>query len=327
MLGGGSLCLVQFPFSPIFKAIYASSTVTTHSRIVPDILSQRFSQEEAIRILAKAGYDAYDISLFSMLRDDDIFNSDDYLDYVNKLKAVAEECGIVCNQAHAPFPSSKADDSYNQTVFGRIIRSMEIAATLGAKQIVVHPVQHLPYAQNAHTLKEWNKQFYGTLIPLAERLGIRIATENMWHVRQLYNALDPYDNPITESTCSSPEEFCEYVDMMDSRWLTACLDIGHVPLIGGNLPTMIKALGKHRLQALHVHDNDWKNDLHHFPYTHRINFNEVTDALREIGYEGDLTFEANNSFRLLPEELYFPAMQYLCAIGRHLAAQIEGKTA
>ena len=63
-----------------------------------DVLAQRFSQEEAIRILAKAGYDAYDISLFSMLRDDDVFNSDSYLDYTLKLKAIAQECGIVCNQ-------------------------------------------------------------------------------------------------------------------------------------------------------------------------------------------------------------------------------------
>lgn len=292
-----------------------------------EVIDDRFGLEQAIAMIAKAGFTAFDLSLFSSCQKGGYFDAEDWRERAQRVRDAADAAGIPCNQSHAPFASSFYDMERTKEQYGWIVRAIEVAAIVGADIIVVHPVQHLPYAQNAHTLKEWNKQFYGTLIPLAERLGIRIATENMWHVRQLYNALDPYDNPITESTCSSPEEFCEYVDMMDSRWLTACLDIGHVPLIGGNLPTMIKALGKHRLQALHVHDNDWKNDLHHFPYTHRINFNEVTDALREIGYEGDLTFEANNSFRLLPEELYFPAMQYLCAIGRHLAAQIEGKNA
>jgi sugar phosphate isomerase/epimerase len=128
-----------------------------------DVLAQRFSQEEAIRILAKAGYDAFDISLFSMLRDDDIFNSDSYLDYTLRLKEIAQECGIVCNQAHAPFPSSKGDDVYNATIFPRIVRAMEIAATLGAKQIIVHPVQHLYYLENAAALKQMNHTFYKAL--------------------------------------------------------------------------------------------------------------------------------------------------------------------
>ena len=287
-------------------------------------LDERFgSVDEAIRMIAKAGFTAYDLSLFSSCQKGGWFDADDWQERAKHVRAVADEAGIPCNQAHAPFASSFLDMERTKEQFGWIVRAIQVAAIAGADIIVVHPVQHLPYAQNAHILKEWNKEFYGRLIPIAEEAGIRIATENMWHVRQLYDAADWHDNPITESTCSSPAEFCEYIDMMDSHWLTACLDLGHVPLIGGKLPEMIKALGKKRLQALHVHDNDWKQDLHVFPYTRRTDFGEVTAALREIGYEGDLTFEANNSFHPLPDDLLFPAMQYLCAIGRSLCAQIE----
>lgn len=289
-----------------------------------EYIDDRFGLEKTIQMIAEAGFTAFDLTLCQSCQKGGLFDCDDWREKAQHLREVADAAGIACNQAHAPFGSSFMDQARTVEQYGWIVRAIQVAAIVGADIIVVHPVQHLPYAQNAHILKEWNKQFYGKLIPIAKEAGIRIATENMWHVRQLYDAVDWNDNPITESTCSSPAEFCEYVDMMDSHWLTACLDIGHVPLIGGKIPPMIKALGKDRLQALHVHDNDWKRDLHVFPYTHRIDFGEVTTALREIGYEGDLTFEVNNAFVPLPDDLVFPAMQYLCAIGNSLKKQIVG---
>ncbi len=283
-----------------------------------DVLSRRFSQEEAIRILANAGFDAYDISLFSMLRDDDIFNSDHYLEYTQRLRAVAEDCGIVCNQAHAPFPSSKNDDAYNTTTFSRIVRSMEIAATLGAKQIIVHPVQHLYYLENAATLKEMNHTFYTALQPYCEKFGIRVALENMFQG-------DPNRKIIVSSTCNEPDEFCAYLDALPAEHFTACLDIGHCGLVGQNAAGFIRRLGHDRLGALHVHDNDFHRDAHTLPFMGALDWNAITDALAEIRYKGEFTLEADNFFARIPNELLPQAVSLMYTTARYLANQVEDK--
>ena len=285
-----------------------------------DVLSHRFSQEQAIRILAEAGFDAYDISLFSMLRDDDIFNSEHYLDYTKQLRATAEVCGIICNQAHAPFPSSKNDDVYNTTIFSRIVRSMEIAATLGAKQIIVHPVQHLYYLENAAELKEMNHTFYTALQPYCEKFGIRVALENMFQG-------DPNRRVIVSSTCNEPDEFCTYLDALPAKHFTACLDIGHCGLVGQNAANFIRKLGHDRLGALHVHDNDYHHDLHTLPFMGAIDWNAITDALADIRYKGEFTLEADNFLARLPNELLPQASAMMYRVAKYLGDEIERKMA
>ena len=55
---------------------------------------------------------------------------------------------------------------------------------------------------------------------------------------------------------------------------------------------MIKALGP-RLQALHIHDNDRWHDSHQIPFSMDIDFEAMIKALKEIGYSGYLTLEAD----------------------------------
>ena len=55
---------------------------------------------------------------------------------------------------------------------------------------------------------------------------------------------------------------------------------------------MIRALG-HRLQALHIHDNDRWHDSHQIPFSMSIDFAPIAAALKEIGYKGWFTLEAD----------------------------------
>jgi excinuclease ABC subunit B len=82
---------------------------------------------------------------------------------------------------------------------------MEIAAILGAKIIVVHPKQHLEYAEYSKELFEMNVEFYKSLIPYCEKFGIKVATENMWQ-------WDNVNKKIIDSVCSKPQEFCDLID-------------------------------------------------------------------------------------------------------------------
>ena len=105
-------------------------------------IGARISDAKTIELIAKSGFDAIDYSMFKMKKEDCILNTNEYEKYALGLKRLAGECGIFFNQAHAPFPSYKSDDSkYNKATFEKIIRAMEIASILGAKHIVVHPIQ------------------------------------------------------------------------------------------------------------------------------------------------------------------------------------------
>ncbi len=282
-----------------------------------DLLGQRHGDEEAIRLLAGAGFDAFDFSFFQMFSKKNYeMNRPDFRDYAKRLRAVADECGIRCNQAHAPFASSTGNPERDEEIFQAILRSMEAASILGAKSIVVHPVQHLPYVTHAKELKELNMAFYRRLIPYCEKWGVRAACENMWQRNKA-------SGRIVDSVCASAREFCEYLDTLDSPWVVACLDIGHVALVDYDLPSYIHTLGNRRLQALHVHDNDLYDDTHTLPFTQKMEFSGLISALKEIGYQGDFTFEADNFLRKMPPELEADALRFLERVGRYFVARIE----
>lgn len=282
-----------------------------------DFLSRRFGEEDAIRMLARAGFDAYDYSQFAMLEDaSHPMNQPDYADYIRHLRQVADDCGIVCNQSHAPYPSSWQEQEKTDAVFQKLIRSMEAAAMLGAKVIVVHPMQHLRYLGNEDTLRKMNIDFYQSLIPYARQFGIRIATENMWQ----------YERHVVHSCCSRPEEFCDYIDSANSPWLVACLDVGHASLVHQDLSEMIHKLGRNRLQALHVHDTDYIADLHTLPFMAKMDFKVITDALHDIGYEGDLTLEASTFCDRVPDGLIPSALRFMADAARYLADCVQGTT-
>lgn len=282
-----------------------------------DVFARRFGDEEAIRRIAKAGFDAFDLSLFAMnSKPDHPLNREGYQDYAKHLRAVARECGIVCNQSHAPFPSSVGDETRDEQIFQSIVRAMESAAIVGAKVIVVHPKQHLDYRTHAAELKEMNMAFYRRLIPYCEKFGIQVATENMWQ----YNKTAGH---IRDSVCSRPQEFLDYLEELDSPWIVACLDVGHVLLTSEDLPHCIRTLGAKHLRALHVHDNNHKEDSHTMPYLGKIDFTELTSTLKEIGYQGDFTFEADEFYAGMPEELLPEASALLHKTGRYLMSQIS----
>jgi len=280
-----------------------------------DYLARKFGHERAIEIIADSGFDAIDLSLFDMKKDDSVFMQDDYREYVIKLKSLAEGRGLFFNQAHAPFPCSKDDETYNAMIFDRIVRSIEIAGLIGAKCIIVHPMHHLPYAEHAEELKAMNMEFYRRLAPHAKKAGVKIALENMWQ-------RNPETKEIIVSACSRTKEFADWIDTLNDDCFTACLDLGHCGLYGFDAAESIKGLG-HRLGALHVHDNDYQSDAHTAPYLGKMHWDTICDALAKSGYSGELTLEADNFFNHFEENFSPEAAKFLHAIGRDLIKRIE----
>lgn len=281
------------------------------------VLRKNFTEKETIKILADAGYDCIDFSFISNEKDLLVENKDYYINMAPELKDYAQSLGVYFNQAHAPFPSTVGDENVDKVIFKSIINSMEIASKLGVKTIVVHPVQHLKYSENKERLKEMNYEFYSLLVPYCEKFNINVAAENMWQAEQ-----NDGHTKIVHSTCADSGEFKEYIDMIDSPRIVACLDVGHCALVGEDIENMIHTLGSKRLKALHIHDVDFVRDCHNLPGLEKMDFGVIVKALSDIGYEGEFTLEADSFLKGFEKEFMPYAAQFMAKRARFLADMI-----
>lgn len=266
-------------------------------------------EEKAIEYYAKAGFDAWDFSMFSMckydwtnntlLENDHPLASDDYLKFAKRLKKVADDCGIECNQSHAPFPTKCSE------IRSFYKRAIECTAVAGGKICIIHPHNDLS--------PEGNAEIYMELLPFAKEYGVKIATENMFNWDCALDMMRP-------AACSSPESFVSHLDAVGDEYLTACLDIGHAEMLGTGTSAveMIRALGN-RLTALHIHDNDKRHDRHQIPFSMDIDFTEIVRALKEIDYKGYFTLEADACLRAYTAENVFDGVKCLYDSAKRLA--------
>jgi len=270
-------------------------------------------EQKAVEYIAKAGFDGWDFSMFDMCRydwslnsvveEDHPLNGPDYLKFARRLKQIGLDNGIVCNQSHAPFPTS------DLKIRSYLKRAIECTAEAGGTICIIHPDNNLNAEQNA--------EFYGELLPFAKEHGVKIATENMW-------SWDRAANQASFAACSTPESFNAHLDAVDDDFFVACLDIGHAEMRGVNTSAveMIEALGS-RLQALHIHDNDQWKDTHQIPFSMNINFDAVVKALKKIGYSGWFTLEADRYLKNHTQETVFDGICDLAQSAKKLAQMFE----
>ena len=252
-----------------------STEIGTASRVVGD--------QKAVELCARAGFDAWDFSMFTVFHfdwsawkatlTDHPLAGPGYVRYARELRRIGEDNGIFCNQSHAPFPSTAPG------IRSFLKRAIESTAEAGGRICVIHPDNNRSAEENA--------EMYWDLLPFAKEHGVKIATENMWN----WDHLQDHSVP---AACSASDDFCRHIDVVNDPYLVACLDIGHAEMkgSGSGAVNMIHALGP-RLQALHIHDNDLWHDHHQIPFTGQIDFPAVVRALKEVGYSGDFTMEAD----------------------------------
>lgn len=269
-------------------------------------IAKQFGFTKSISMMADAGFDALDFSAF----DEEYFTDAHDKAFYTDARKLAEDRGLFFNQAHAPFPSSYGDKIKDEERFNHIVASMKHASWLGVKNIVVHPCQHLEYVRPGvpEKLFELNMDFYSRLLPYCEEYNIRVAVENMWQ----------YPQTVSHSTCSRPAEFLRYLNELNNDHFVACLDTGHALLVKEKPDDMVRILGSRHLQCLHVHDIDGIHDSHTLPYYGITDWQSFMEALADIDYQGELTFEASNFFKNVPAPLLSESLRYMVAVGRHM---------
>jgi len=274
--------------------------------------AKHIGEEKTIEYLAKAGFDAWDFSMFSMCKYDWETNKlidsghplagNDYLKFARRLKQIGLDNGIVCNQSHAPFPTRVPE------IRAHYKRAIECTAEAGGSICIIHPDNNKSHEENA--------EVYFELLPFAKECGVKIATENWnWNGEK---------DEASFAACATPESFNAHLDAVNDDFFVACLDIGHAEMRGYNTSAveMIKALGS-RLQALHIHDNDKWHDSHQIPFSMDIDFEGVVKALKEINYKGFFTLEADRFLSDYTSENVFEGIKKLAVSAKKLSQMFE----
>ncbi len=269
--------------------------------------AKRFGDEQAIKMIKDAGFDGYDFSMFE--HNQQFWDSDNWQKYAENLRRTADNVGISCLQMHAPSPMMRTIE-HVVPLEKTFLRAIDISDILGCKMLVVHPGSFLSAQEN-------KKYIYDKILPYAKKKGVNIATENMFKWK------DASETETVPSACGTAKDFIEHIDLINDENFVACMDIGHAEMVNceGSVK-IIRALGK-RIKCLHVHDNDLFDDLHTFPFCGKINWTEVTKALKDVGYSGHFTFEADAFMKNYPDELIPACLTLLEKTGRYLIDLIE----
>jgi hexulose-6-phosphate isomerase len=255
MAGAGNLAAARLP---IRKGVYVS-------------MLPKGSWEERFRLARAVGFEDVELATTPDLKE------------AEAAKTAAQAAGVrihsVMNQAHWKFPLSSPDPAVVAQSIQGMETSLQNAQFWGADTVLLVPAvvnQEVGYKD------AWDRsvQAIRKMLPLAEKLKIIIAVENVWNKFLL-----------------SPIEFADYVDQFKSPWVKAYFDVGNIVLYG--FPQdWIRTLGK-RIVKLHFKDFSFRRD----PAIKKsaadfcalregdVDWKAVHQALAGIGYQGTATVE------------------------------------
>ncbi len=251
----------------------------------------------AIKQAKEYGLDAVELTFGEIIKED---MTEAELDEVKKC---ADENGIKLKTMATGFywgASLAAEDEEERArAMAFTEKYLKAAARLGVESILVIPGSvEIPWDENAKTVPYdivWNNSIASLkkLAPLAEKLSVNIALENVWNNFLL-----------------SPIEMKYYLDTIGSDNIGSYFDVGNVVRVG--VPEhWIKILGS-RIKAIHIKNykrEDACGGLHGFGdniLEGEINFDSLKEALVDSNYSGPITAEMIPFSRLpdlvLPDE-------------------------
>ena len=205
-----------------------------------------------------------------------------------KIAAYAKEKGVglrtLASGNYGAMSLGADDETERANAVAFTKKYLQIAAWIGAETILVVPgsttVAWDPSRPKVSYGRCWEQSTKSIreLLPLAEKLGVNIALENVW-MRFLL----------------SPMEWKLFLDQFDSDRIGMYLDVGNC-LIYLPAEDYVELLGK-RVKAIHI--KNWKSEdcgggLHGFGDSLKVgdvDFKAVFAALEKVGYAGTFTAE------------------------------------
>lgn len=260
------------------------------------LLQRKYGVRRALEIAAEIGADAVDFSLCSTydVRDKNSvydMSDDEIVKHFTELKEYADGLGIEIAQTHGRGEGYKNIEDEDTVLLKNIQKDCLATSVLGAPVCVIHAVTNIFMGPQADPdlMRDLNFRLFNESLEFAKKYNIKIATETFGDAPG-YDMCDFFGN--IDEFLNSYNRVCSVGNNAD--YFTICADTGHSnKATRYNNPSsadVIRILGKN-VTCLHLNDNDTFTDQHKIPMTGTIDWDDVFDALDEIGYSGYYNME------------------------------------
>lgn len=190
--------------------------------------------------------------------------------------SIIRKSGLIYQSIHAPFNKAAAlweDNAEGDEFLALLTRCLHDCAENDVPIMIVHPI----IGMDKHTPNEIGIERFGKLVREAERVGVKIAFENLEGIEYLKAIIAAYNSSPAVGYCwDTGHEMC-YNYSQD------------VPLLFGK-----------KLIATHLNDNfgmtdpavmTWHDDAHMMPYDGQADWHGIAERLCRSDYHDILTFE------------------------------------
>lgn len=289
----------------------------------------------SMKYIKECGFESVDYNINSLFRasfDEENLTSffdksiEELKEYYRPLKEAMIKNGVTMGQSHGILVIYHKDNPKKTEYCINVTKKMlAVCQYLDCKAIVIHPWIGSQFGVEKQEEIEINMWLYRQLMPAAKEYGVKICLENLWEKQH---------GVFVDAPCIDAHEACRYIDVLNREAgkdvYGFCLDIGHTQFYRTDIYAFIKMLGK-RLTALHLHENNGILDSHLIPYTQAdalqngvaVDWERMLQALAEIQYEGNLSFETCNAIVNLSEEMKALTLRYICQIGQYFKNRLS----
>jgi sugar phosphate isomerase/epimerase len=217
------------------------------------------STAHAFAYAAKVGYDAVEVMVIDALSQQ-----------IPTVQQLSEHHGVPVSAIHAPCLLF-TQRVWGTEPWGKLERSAEMAAAVGAEVVVVHP----PFRWQ----KEYAANFVNGIAALEESTGVAFAVENMY--------------PWRASSRRGVEMYLPGWDPSQEPYANTTIDLSHAAIAASDPIEMADRLGD-RLRHVHLTDGTGSaKDEHLVPGRGSVGAAEFLQHLARVGFAGEIVVEIN----------------------------------
>lgn len=293
-------------------------------------VTDRLGIDEGFKLLHDTGFQGTDFGLTAWLRGKDIIENlpavkdqplEKLYEILRPYKEAADKHGIFVSQTHASFPTWCAGkgDEVNDRVLEALKKDIAMTAYMGSPYVIIHPFFNMVNRERPTAEEEWelNRDRYSALIPTLKEYNVVCCLENMF--------VGGPEGMRYAAVCSDFREAAEWIDKLNDiageERFGFCMDTGHCHLTGQNMRRALNFIG-HRLKTLHIHDNDGHTDWHMGAFMGTTDWELFIEGLRDINYEGDLSFETFKVLDNFPPEMMEICLRMIAESGKYFKQRL-----
>lgn len=290
-------------------------------------IQKEYGDKRAIEFVKEAGADAIDFALRyeDFRREDSVYSKGDeaVIAYYSELKAYADKLGLVFSQTQGRISGFVNDKEQDDDLVENVRLDCLATSILGAPVCIVYNASLAKLGPNVDSklMHKLSYDLYTRVLPYAKEYGIKIATKTFGDAVHFISC--DFFGRIEEfmKAYKNIKRIKEY-----KKYFVVCMDTGHTnkaERFGNPNPAdTIRILGKN-IETIHLNDNNMVEDQHLMPKMGTIDWNDVLNALDEIGYKGVYCLQID--FTYFGEKLQMDYAKFAVKFMRNMLEERENK--